>query len=146
MRVDIHGKDSAGVTREILVGTDGSIMATIVGGSLSLTSFTGADTVNNLLVVEERYQGLNVTTSTQIKGGPGFVHSISFSQTGSTTPTAGVLTVYDSLAASGTIKFQQYFAASVLLPLSIILDEVFTTGIFVSYVTVAGISTNVSYR
>lgn len=138
------GQDEQGNLEVVLKG---SLVDAINGGlKVVIAAMTGADTINNLLVVEERYQGLNITGNTQIKGAPGFVHSISFGQPTSAAPTAGVLTIYDSLSATGTIKYQHYFPNSQLAPNTIFLDQVFTTGIYASFVTLAGLNVSISYR
>jgi hypothetical protein len=83
---------------------------------------------------------------TQVKATAGFLHSITLSQTAAAAPTAGVLTIYDSAAESGTVILNIYLANAVLLPVTITLDVECGTGIYIGFDgTIAGIEAVVSY-
>jgi hypothetical protein len=83
---------------------------------------------------------------TQVKATAGFLHSITLSQTAAAAPTAGVLTIYDSAAESGTVILNIYLSNAVLLPVTITLDVECGTGIYIGYdATLAGIEAVVSY-
>lgn len=86
------------------------------------------------------------TADTQVKDSAGFLHTITFSQTASAAPTAGVLTIYDNTAESGTVIQTIYFSTAVLLPVTIVLDVECATGIYCGFdATLAGIEAVFSY-
>lgn len=95
--------------------------------------------------VEHRYTPFRVTTDGQVKSGAGFVHVININPT-TATPTAGLLTIYDSLTETGTILHTEWVAATTPGH-SIILDMSFGTGLFVGYdATLANVSVDGSFR
>lgn len=99
----------------------------------------------NATVVEERFTTGRVTADGQIKGSAGFLHSISISPV-TATPTAGLLTVYDSLTETGTIIYTEWVFATAPGH-TIILDRVFTTGCYVGFdATLANVAVTASYR
>lgn len=95
-------------------------------------------------VVEENYTNATVTADGQVKSSAGFIRSITFSATG--TVTAGLITVYDNTAESGTVIWSgivQHTSA----PVTIFLGVPTATGIYVGYDgTIANVRTQVSYR
>lgn len=107
----------------------------------------GADTTNGLLKVEQRYQTGIVSADGLIKSGAGFLHCFSLSQTSSAAVTAGVLTLYDNTAESGTVLWgPAYFSTAQLNPVTVFVNASFTTGLYVGYATLAGVTVTVSYR
>lgn len=94
--------------------------------------------------VEQRYSYGRVTADGQIKNGSGFIHSVTFAATG--TVTAGVITLYDNTAESGTIVWSGTIQVG-LNPTTIILNVSVSTGIYVGYDgTIANVATTVAYR
>lgn len=80
----------------------------------------------------------------QVKAGAGFVHTISIGGL-IAAPTAGLLTVYDSLTETGPVIFAAWIAAGIL-PVTIVLDEAFSTGLYIGFdATLANVNVNVSY-
>ena len=81
----------------------------------------------------------------QIKATSGFIHTISLSAL-TATPTAGLLTVYDSLAESGNVVYSEWIFATDVGH-TILLDVPVATGIFVGFDgTLANAQVTVSYR
>lgn len=112
------------------------------------TNIAGEDIANDVTKVEQRFGSTRCTADTLVKTGVGFLHSIVVSQPSSSTPTAGVLTVYDNTAESGTVLFQHYFPASaVTSPVTITLNSSFSVGCYVGYdATLAGLAFNIIAR
>lgn len=91
------------------------------------TTIAGEDIAVDVLKVEHRYSYLNITTQTTtvVKSGDGFLHSLDFTAVGT-----GVITLYDNTAGSGT-KIRTITSPTVLLQNEVnkILDVSFTTGL-----------------
>jgi membrane protein implicated in regulation of membrane protease activity len=108
------------------------------------------DTINSVGRVETQMGNATcsaVTADLQCKSGQTFLNTVTFSQTSSAAPVAGVLTIYDSLTETGTVIWSGYFSTAVLVPFTITLNRVATTGIYVGYDgTLSGIKTSVSSR
>lgn len=85
------------------------------------------------------------TGDAQVKAGPGAIHTISIAPT-TATPTAGLLSVYDSLTETGTVIYSEWVFATAIGH-SISLDGVrVNTGIYVGYDgTLANVSCTVVY-
>lgn len=102
------------------------------------------DNAVGVFKVEERFTTTRVSADAQIKGSAGFVHTVTFSASG--TVTAGIITIYDSLTESGTVKWSGTIQVGTA-PVTIIIDGLFPTGIYVGYDgTIANVSTSVSWR
>ncbi len=98
-----------------------------------------------LYVERGPYLYARATADTQIKGSAGYIHTISIAPT-SATPTAGLLTVYDSTAESGTVIYSEWITTSIAGH-TIALDVPATTGIYVGFdATLANIQATVAYR
>lgn len=94
--------------------------------------------------VEHRYSYSKVTADGLVKPGAGLVHTVTFGATG--TVTAGLISLYDNTAESGT-KIWEGVVQLATAPVTIILDVSFGTGLYVGYDgTIANVSTSVSYR
>lgn len=86
-----------------------------------------------------------VTADGQIKGSAGFLHTISVSVL-TATPTAGLLTIYDSLTETGTILYTMWVPTT-LVSNNVRLDVPFGTGLYVAFdATLASVAVTVSYR
>lgn len=91
------------------------------------------------------YVPSRLTADGQVKGSAGFIHTVSFSPTGSVT--AGTITIYNNTAESGTQVFSFAAPATTFTPFSVALDVACSTGIYVGYDgTVANVQVTVSYR
>ena len=95
---------------------------------------------------EQRFTGSGVLTAdTAVKSGPGFVHSVTFSQNDAA-PTAGTIDIYDNTTGSGTKLFTWTLTTAVFTPFTIILDQSFANGLYIDFTTVADVAVSVSYR
>lgn len=85
------------------------------------------------------------TADAQIKATAGFIHTVSIAPL-TATPTAGLMTVYDSAAESGTVVYAEWIFATDVGH-TITLDVPTTTGIYVGFDgTLANVQITVSYR
>lgn len=94
---------------------------------------------------ENTHNATRVTADGQIKSGRAVCHTISIAPT-TATPTAGLLSVYDSLTETGTVIFSEWVFATTAGH-TIILDAVCANGIYVGYdATLANASCTVTFR
>lgn len=102
------------------------------------------DGVAGKAVTEERYSITRCTADTTVLTGVGYIKGFNISRTSTTAITAGLLTIYDNTAASGTKIWEGWITAEKdFVPL---LREV-TTGIRVEYDgTLANVAVHVLYR
>lgn len=85
------------------------------------------------------------TADAQIKGSAGFIHTVSIAPL-TATPTAGLLTVYNSLTETGTIVYAEYIFATTPGH-TVTLDIPCGTGIYVGFDgTLANVQVTVAYR
>jgi hypothetical protein len=90
-------------------------------------------------------QYTRVTADALVRSGGGNLNTISIAPT-TATPTAGLLTVYDSLTETGTIIYSEWVFATTNGH-SVNLDCVIRTGIYVGYdATLANVSVTVTHR
>lgn len=95
--------------------------------------------------VEQQYSYGRATADTQIKATAGFVHTLSIAPL-TATPTAGLITLYDSAAESGTAVYSEWIFATDIGH-TIKLDAIFATGIYVGFdATLANVQATVTYR
>jgi hypothetical protein len=85
-----------------------------------------------------------VTADTLVKTGGGKLHTISIAPT-TATPTAGLLSVYDNTAESGTVIYSEWVFA-ITPGHTITLDCDIRTGIYVGYNTVNNVSCTVTHQ
>lgn len=108
------------------------------------TTIAGEDINANRLLVESRYSRTRVTADGLVATGAGYIRGVTFSATGAVT--AGVITIYDNTAESGTVLFSGVIQVG-LNPVFIPLETTFTTGLYVGYDgTVANVATGVAWR
>lgn len=92
-----------------------------------------------------------VTADSLIKSGPTFVHSITYSPTDAAA-TAGTIAVLDAVANAATAGVNAATStlygvpAAAIIPNTIILDQVFDTGLYVDFTTTNDINVNISYK
>ncbi len=85
------------------------------------------------------------TGDAQVKAGPGSVHTISIAPT-TATPTAGLLSIYDSLSETGTVVFSEWVFATTPGHTINLEGATFNTGIYVGFDgTLANVSVTVVY-
>lgn len=97
------------------------------------------------LAVEETHSIKQTVIDAIIKTGAGIVHTVTFS-TADAAPTAGTIAIYDGVDAGGTLIFTWTLTTAVFFPVSILLDALFSTGLFVAFTTTADVSVTVTYR
>lgn len=100
---------------------------------------------NRYLYTEQHYLSGQATADTQIAAASGFVHTVTISPL-TATPTAGLLTVYDSLTETGTVLYSEWIFATTVGH-TVTLDIPASTGIYVGFDgTLANVRCVVSYR
>ena len=90
------------------------------------------------------FEAARRTTEGAVQSGQSVIHTITISPL-TATPTAGLLTVYDNTAESGTILFSEWVFAGAVAR-TVILDCVARTGIYVGFdAALANVSVTVTY-
>jgi hypothetical protein len=95
--------------------------------------------------VESRYNYTRLVADYSVKAGTGLLHSLTFACADST-PTAGSIVVYDSLTEAGDIIYSETFDTTPFRGFSVILDVVFTNGLYIGFTTTADIGVTASWR
>lgn len=91
------------------------------------------------------YVRARATGDVLLKTGAGFLHAVTISPL-TATPTAGLLTVYDSTTETGFILYSEWVFATTPGH-TIILDMAFGTGLYVGFdATLANVNVMLSYR
>lgn len=88
---------------------------------------------------------VNVTADALVKSGPGYLHTITFSQTDAA-PTAGSIIIYDNTAESGTKLLTVNFTTAVFQPYTLHFHSSFTTGLYIGFTTTTDVNVTVTYR
>lgn len=121
---------------------------TTINGFLKVSmgdALSGEDPNANRMMIEHQYQYSRKTADGQVKGSGGFIHSVTVAPL-TATPTAGLLTIYDSLNESGTVIHSEWIFATTPAH-TVILDEIFTVGCYIGFdATLANVGVNLSYR
>lgn len=91
------------------------------------------------------YSWVRVLADSLVKSGPGTIHTVTFSQADAA-PTAGSITIYDSLTEGGQTIFTHTFTTAVFQPTTITLDIPFTIGLYVGFATTADVSVTVTFK
>ena len=108
------------------------------------TQIAGEDLVADVLKVEEQYTSIRCTADTLVLTGSGRLHKLAFSASGAVT--AGLITVYDNTAESGTILWSGEIQGDID-PLQIDLNSPVATGIYVGYdASIANVQVVAAYR
>lgn len=109
------------------------------------TTIAGEDLAKDVLKTEQRFTGGRATADALIATGAGFLHCVRISPL-TATPTAGLLTVYDNTAGSGTVLYSTWFKAT-SEPVGIPMNISFGTGLYVEFDgTLANVAVGLSYR
>lgn len=127
---------------------DGSTRVTIANvdaGTVNLSVDTSAVATEATLAKLVGWSYSRKTADGQVKGSAGILHSITVSPT-TATPTAGLVTVYDSASESGTAIFSEWVFATTPAH-TVILDVTCGTGIYIGYdATLANVSVTAAYQ
>ena len=99
----------------------GSAVVSVVSGSTAAIISTEPMRIGNVRTL----------ASLQAKAGAGLLHTLIVSPL-TATPTAGLLTIYDSLTATGTVLYSEWVSAGVL-PHTLALDSAFLIGLFIGF-------------
>lgn len=127
---------------------DATVLQSDINGNLKVTKATldaGEDLTNDVLKTEQRYSSIHLAADGQAKAGAGFLHTLTFS-CGDAAPTAGSITVYDSLTETGTILYSETFDTTAFRGYTIIRNVSFSTGLYVGFTTTADVNCGVSFR
>jgi len=90
------------------------------------------------------FEAARRTTEGLVQSGQSVIHTITISPL-TATPTAGLLTIYDNTAESGTVLFSEWVFAGAVAR-TVILDCVARTGIYVGFdAALANVSVTVTY-
>jgi len=109
------------------------------------TLIAGEDQTNDVLKVEGQFIWAYCTADTQVKAGAGFLHSVTISPTDAAA-TAGSIIIYDQTTEAVPILFTYYVPAAALVPVTVILDVKFATGLYVGFTTTNDVAVTISYR
>jgi hypothetical protein len=85
------------------------------------------------------FSAISTATTTVVKSAAGYLHTITIAG-----GTAGAITIYDNTAGSGTTIIPAFTPASVSVPVTLVLDIAFATGLTI--VTAAATVITVSYK
>ena len=105
----------------------------------------GEDLTNDVLKVEQRFSYAFVQADAQVKGSAGFLHALTFHENDAA-PTAGTIDVYDNTAGSGTKVFSWTLTTTVFMPVTVVLNCVMATGIYIDLTTTADVNVTASFR
>lgn len=117
-------------------------------GNVKATSATlgaGEDLTNDVQKVEERFSYAYCVADTQVKAGAGFLHTVTISPIDAAA-TAGTIFVYDALTETTPTIFAYTVPAAALVPVTVILDVSFSTGLYIGFTTTNDVSVTCSYR
>jgi hypothetical protein len=90
------------------------------------------------------YSSTRATADLLVKTGGGILHSLSVAGS-QATPVAGLLTVYDNTAESGTVLWSEWVPATAI-PHTVVLDVAFATGLYIGFdATLTGVNVQASY-
>lgn len=102
---------------------------------------------DSVLSYESGNSTASQTADASVASGASTLVSVTISQTAAAAPTAGVLTIYDNTAESGTVLFTTYISTSVIVPYTLTLNKTAGTGIYAGFdATLAGVTVNIGYR
>lgn len=97
-------------------------------------------------IIPDAYLWEYATADELIKAGPGFVHTITYSPTDAAA-SAGTIEILDAITAGGGATTTIYsLPAAAISPVTITLDQYFSTGIYVDFTTTADVNVSISYK
>ena len=95
--------------------------------------------------VEQRFSYTNQSADGLVKSGSGFLHTITIAGL-TATPTAGLLTVYDNTAESGTVIYKEWVFATIVGK-TVTINASFGTGLYVGFdASLANVNVTTSWR
>jgi hypothetical protein len=103
------------------------------------------DTDAGVARVEQRFTYQRVTGDTQVVGGSGFLHTLTFS-CNDAAPTAGSIIVFDSLTETGTQIYNETFTTTPFRGYTVTIDASFGTGLYIGFTTTNDVNVTASYR
>lgn len=103
------------------------------------------DNVAGVAKVEQRYTYTRLTADGQVKGGAGFLHTLTFA-CADAAPTAGSIIVYDSLTETGTAIYSETFDTTAFRGYTVVIDASFSTGLYIGFTTTADVGVTASWR
>lgn len=109
------------------------------------TTIAGEDIANDVTKVEQRFNYLNISTSTTttVKTGVGLLHSIIVTNVGAT---SNSIKVYDNTAASGTVIVDWSTSGGTPVAGQFIFDCSFTVGLTIVTAGTTAPNLTVTYR
>lgn len=84
------------------------------------------------------------TGDTLVKTGTGTVHTVTFT-CNDAAPTAGSIILFDSTTEANTQILNHTFTTTPFLPVTVLLDAAFATGLYVGFTTTADVNCTVTY-
>lgn len=109
------------------------------------TLIAGENLTTNRMMVEHAYIASRKTADGQVAAAAGFLHLVTISPT-TASPTAGLVTVYDNTAESGTVLYTEWVFATTPGH-SVPIDVAFSTGCYIGFdATLANVAITASYR
>jgi len=136
----------SGTYTEYQTATSSTLVATTTG--LTTGTFPQTNTAflfNSGFNIPNTYLHKTVSADALIKSGDTIVHSITFSPT-DVAVTAGSITLLNATEIGTGTSTSYYFSAAYHEANTIILDEVFTNGLYLDFTTTADVNVNVSYK
>lgn len=84
---------------------------------------------------------------TLVTTGQGILHSITITQNDAA-PTAGTIDIYDGISAAtpATKIFSWTFTTAVFLPFNVVMDCVYTRGLYIDFTTTADVNVSLNWR
>lgn len=117
-------------------------------GNLTFGSFKPVNTAyyfNSGIDYDNTFNYKNVTESTLVKTGQTWVHTITYSPTDAAAQGAAIEILDNTTIGSGTsTKF--YVPAAAMVPVTVTLDQVFDTGLYVYMSGTTDVNVSVSYK
>ena len=83
---------------------------------------------------------------TLVKSGPTFVHTVTYSPSDAAA-TAGYIAILNATAAGNNATTTLYSPpAAAIAPVTVVLDQIFDTGLYIDFTTTADVNVSVSYK
>jgi len=139
---------STGAYYSYQLATSSTLVATSVGLTAGIIPTTNTAYLNNNGSANYPLGNLisYITADALIKDQPGFIHTVTFSPSDAAA-TGGSIAICnnntDCLSGTSTIF---YVPTAAMLPVTITLDQYFSSGIYVDFTTTADVNVSVSYR
>lgn len=137
---------TSGVYYGYKTATSSTLVATTTGMTAArLPQVSSAYYFNSGVDMDNTWLKSYATADTLVKSGKTLVHSVTFSGT-DTAATAGTIGIMDSVTRGVGTSSLYYVNAAAVLPNTIILDQVFETGLFIDFTATNDVNVSVSYK